>query len=50
MIDIVITSFNEPKSTLHLAKDFLKQLKGREGRVIVVDPFESVGEYLGKEI
>jgi cellulose synthase/poly-beta-1,6-N-acetylglucosamine synthase-like glycosyltransferase len=49
MIDIIIASYNEPKSTLRAVNVFLKS-KRKEIRVTVVDPFPEVGEFLHKEI
>lgn len=50
MIDIIITSYNEPKSTLKAAKAFLDQSKSENIRLTVVDPFPAVEEFLRKEI
>ncbi len=50
MIDIIITSYNEPKSTLNVVKSFLKQTKRKDMRVTVVDPFQSVEAFLKKHI
>ncbi len=50
MIDVIITSYNEPNSTLKAAQIFLKQYSGEDLRLIVVDPFEEVGEFLKKNI
>ncbi len=49
MIDIIITSYNEPKSTIRAVKVFLKS-KRKDLRVTVVDPFSEVEEILRKEI
>jgi len=49
MIDVIITSFKEPKSTLRAAKVFLKS-KRKDIRVIVVDPFPEVEKFLKKNI
>ena len=50
MIDIVITSYNEPKSTLMAVNAFLKQKTKCELRVTVVDPFPDVEKFLKKNI
>lgn len=51
MIDIIIASYKEPKSTLRAVEAFLKQTKGRKDvRVTVVDPFIEVEEYFTKKI
>lgn len=49
MIDVIIASYKEPKSTLRTVKIFLKQL-GKEDRVTVVDPFSEVEEFLKSRI
>lgn len=49
MIDIIITSYKEPKSTLKAVKIILKQI-GNNDRVTVVDPFPEVEEFLKNEI
>lgn len=49
MIDIIITSYNEPKSTLKAVKSFLSQ-KDKDIRVTVVDPFPAVEKFLKKNI
>lgn len=50
MIDVIITSYKEPKSTLRAVRAFLKQGPKKGFRVTVVDPFPEVEEYLKKEI
>ncbi|MDP1728759.1 MAG: glycosyltransferase family 2 protein [archaeon] len=50
MIDIIITSYKEPKSTLRAVNAFLKQDIKQDFRIIVVDPFPEVGEFLKKNI
>jgi len=50
MIDIIITSYNEPKATLRAVNAFLKQDIKQDFRITVVDPFEQVGEFLKKNI
>src|SRR3989344_3443648 len=49
MIDVIITSYNEPKSTLRAVNVFLKN-KRKDLRVTVVDPFPEVEAFLRKEI
>jgi len=50
MIDIIITSYNEPKATLRAVKAFLNQKIKTDIRITVVDPFEEVGQFLKKHI
>jgi len=50
MIDIIITSFNEPKSTLNAVNAFLKQKINGEFRITVVDPFPEVRDFLKKSV
>ena len=50
MIDIIITSYNEPKATLRAVKVFLEQLPKKNARIIVADPFFEVGKFLKKNI
>lgn len=50
MIDIIITSYNEPKATLRAVSIFLKQNIKDKFRITVVDPFLEVGEFLKKNI
>lgn len=50
MIDIIITSYNEPKSTLRAVNCFLNQKVKEDIRVTVVDPFPEVGKFLKKNI
>ncbi len=50
MIDIIITSYNEPKSTLRAVNAFLNQNTQEEFRIIVCDPFKEVKEFIKKEI
>jgi len=50
MIDIIITSYNEPKSTLRAVQAFLKQPIPQEFRIIVCDPFPQVKEFLKQNI
>lgn len=49
MIDVIITSFNEPKSTLRAVKIFLKS-KEKDLRVTVVDPFQEAEDFLKRNI
>lgn len=50
MIDIVITSYNEPKSTLRAVRKFLDQKYLGEFRIIVCDPFEEVDLFIKENI
>ncbi|MBT3404869.1 glycosyltransferase family 2 protein [archaeon] len=50
MIDVLINSYNEPKSTLRAVNTFLKQYSGKDMRVIVIDPFEEARDFLKKQI
>ncbi|NCO11502.1 hypothetical protein CO038_04695 [Candidatus Pacearchaeota archaeon CG_4_9_14_0_2_um_filter_39_13] len=50
MIDIIITSYNEPKSTLRAVKSFLGQKIEGKFRITVVDPFPEVEKFLKKNI
>lgn len=50
MIDVIITSFNEPKSTLRAVNTFLNQKTNEKFRVIVVDPFPEVKKFLKQKI
>src|SRR3989344_574310 len=50
MIQIVITSFNEPKSTTRAINAFLSQDTKEEFKIIVVDPFPETENILKKEI
>jgi len=50
MINIIITSYNEPKATVRAVKTFLDQKIKEKFKIIVVDPFPEVGEYLKKHI
>tara|TARA_Y100000034_G_scaffold133385_1_gene198714 strand:- start:2004 stop:2912 length:909 start_codon:yes stop_codon:yes gene_type:complete len=50
MINIIITSYGEPKSTLRAIKCFLNQEIKEEFRIIVVDPFLETKEYLKENI
>ena len=50
MIDIIITSYNEPNATLRAVNSFLHQKIKGDFRITVVDPFPKVGEFLKKKI
>ncbi len=50
MIDIIITSYNEPKATLHAVNSFLKQSIKEDFRIIVCDPFPEVRDFLKKHL
>lgn len=50
MIHIIITSYNEPKATVRAVKAFLVQKVKENLKIIVVDPFPEVGEYLKRNI
>lgn len=57
MIDIIITSYNEPKSTLRTVKIFFNQCiklskknKDFQYRIIVVDPFYEIEDFLLKNL
>lgn len=50
MIDIIITSYNEPKSTLRAVNAFLNQDIEEDFRVTVVDPFPDVGKFLKNNV
>lgn len=46
MINIIITSYKEPKSTLRAVNAFLKQDIKEEFKITVVDPFSDVEKYI----
>lgn len=50
MIDVIITSYNEPKATMRAVQTFLKQYTKKDMRVTVVDPFPAVGKFLHASI
>ncbi len=50
MIYIIITSYNEPKSTLNAIKNFLSQDLNENFRIIVCDPFIEVRDFLKKNL
>jgi cellulose synthase/poly-beta-1,6-N-acetylglucosamine synthase-like glycosyltransferase len=50
MINIIITSYNEPKSTVKAVRTFLNQKDLKEKfKILVVDPFPETHEFLKKE-
>ena len=50
MIDIIITSYNEPNATLRAVRAFLNQDIQEEFRIIVCDPFVEVKHFLKQHI
>ena len=50
MIDIIITSFNEPKATLRAVNTFLDMNIQQDFRIIVCDPFPEVKEFLKQNL
>jgi len=50
MIDIIITSFNEPKATLKAVNAFLNQNIKERFKIIVCDPFPEVGDFLKENL
>ncbi|MBU0760098.1 MAG: glycosyltransferase family 2 protein [Nanoarchaeota archaeon] len=50
MIDIIISSYREPKATLRAVKSFLRQKIKEEFKIIVVDPFSETEEFLEKNL
>ena len=50
MIHVIITSFNEPKSTLRAIRSFLDQKTKEELKITVVDPFPEVQKYIKKNV
>lgn len=50
MIDIIITSYKEPKATLRAVNTFLRQKIEGNFRITVVDPFPEVGEFLKENV
>lgn len=50
MINIIITSYKEPKSTLRAVKSFLSQDISQDFRIIVSDPFEETKDFLKQSI
>ncbi len=49
MLNVIITSYKEPKSTLKAVNSILNQ-NIKDLKVIVIDPFEEVGEFLKENI
>jgi len=50
MIDVIINSYNEPKSTLRAVNTFLNQYSEKDLRITVVDPFPEVEKFLKSKI
>ena len=50
MIDVIITSYKEPKVTLKAVQTFLKQGLKKDFRITVVDPFPEIERFLKKKI
>ena len=50
MIDIIITSYNEPKATLRAVNTFLKQKINEKYKIIVCDPFIKVKKFIQKNV
>jgi len=50
MIDIIITSFNEPKATLRAVNAFITQDTKEDFKIIVCDPFPEVQTFIEKKI
>jgi poly-beta-1,6-N-acetyl-D-glucosamine synthase len=50
MINVIITSFKEPKSTLRAVQSFLSQKADQDFKVIVVDPFPETEEFLRQNV
>ena len=50
MLDIIITSYNEPKATLRAVNTFLNQNIKEKFKIIVCDPFPEVGDFLKKNL
>ncbi len=50
MIDIIITSYNEPKSTLRAVRKFLNIGISQDFKIIVCDPFPEVRDFLKTNI
>ena len=50
MIDIIITSYKEPKATLNAVRSIYNQKITTKFRVIVVDPFPETEKFLKKNI
>lgn len=50
MITVIVTSYNEPRSTLRAVKTLLQQRIKKDYKIIVVDPFPEVETLLNKEL
>jgi len=50
MINIIITSYKEPNATKRAVEAFLNQKTNQEFKILVVDPFPEVEEFLKKNI
>ncbi|MEK6850868.1 MAG: glycosyltransferase family 2 protein [Nanoarchaeota archaeon] len=50
MLYIIITSYNEPKATIRAIQSFLYQKIKEKFKIIVVDPFPEVEEYMRKKV
>ncbi|MEK6859227.1 MAG: glycosyltransferase family 2 protein [Nanoarchaeota archaeon] len=50
MIDIIITSYKEPKATLRAINAFLNQDTKEKFKIIICDPFQEVKDYLKETI
>lgn len=50
MIDVIVTSYKEPVSTLRAVNVLLEQYNGEDLRIFVVDPFEEVEKFLRENI
>ena len=50
MINIIITSYKEPKATVRAVEAFLKQNISQDFRITIVDPFPEVESYLNENI
>jgi len=50
MINIIITSYKEPKATLRAVKSFMSQKIKEEYKIVVVDPFPEVEDFLRSKI
>lgn len=50
MIDVIVTSYNEPRATVKAVRSILEQYKGNDLHVTVVDPFPDTESHLNKEI
>ncbi len=48
MIDVIITSYKEPRATLRAVNSFLKQNIKEKFRITIVDPFPETEEFLKK--